>query len=112
MTSLSNTTSNSGRVCQAMKQRADENIKNEVTLDNQGRFYLPTYAAMYLITNERQYADKAKQWLDLLSKNTIQDSWTCLEYIPVAAIALREKISKYPFKYMSDVMESKNPYKK
>ncbi len=72
---------------QAMKQRADEKIEIEATLDNQGRFYLPTYAAMYVITNELQYADKAKQWLDLLSKNTIQDSWTCLEYIPVAAIA-------------------------
>ncbi|MHC4405623.1 MAG: hypothetical protein ACYTG0_38750, partial [Planctomycetota bacterium] len=65
---------------EAMKKRADGMINVEAGLDNQGRHYLPTYAVMYLITGEQRYADKAKQWLDLLSKQTIENSWTCLEY--------------------------------
>lgn len=71
----------------AMKKCADEMLGTETTLDNNGRFYLPTYAAMYIITGERRYADKAKEWLELLSKNTIENSWTRNEYIPSAAIA-------------------------
>ncbi|MHC4406303.1 MAG: hypothetical protein ACYTG0_42265, partial [Planctomycetota bacterium] len=43
----------------AMKKRADGMINVEARLDNQGRHYLPTYAAMYLITGQRRYADKA-----------------------------------------------------
>jgi len=71
----------------AMQKRANGMLGVPARLDNNGRHYLPTYAAMYVITNERRYADKAKEWFDLLADNTIQDSWTCLEYIPAAAVA-------------------------
>jgi hypothetical protein len=74
-------------IFQAMKRRADGMIKTPAKLDNNGRHYMPTYAAMYLITQEEKYANKAKEYLELLSKTTIENSWTCLEYIPVAAIA-------------------------
>ena len=72
---------------EAMKKRADGMMRTKAALDNNGRHYLPTYAAMFLITGERRYADKAKQWLDLLSEQTIENPWTCLEYIPAAAVA-------------------------
>jgi len=71
----------------AMKARADGMLKTPARLDNQGRFYLPTYALLYLITDEARYADKAKEWLELMSRNTIQNSWTCLEYVPTGAAA-------------------------
>ena len=71
----------------AMKGRADGMINSKDGLDNQGTMYLPTYAAMYLITGQTRYADKAKQWLALLDEQTIENPWLCLEYIPTAAIA-------------------------
>ncbi len=40
-----------------------------------------------LITSQRRYADKAKEWFELLPNETIQNPWTCLEYIPAAAVA-------------------------
>lgn len=71
----------------ALKARADEMLKTPARLDNQGRFYLPTYALLYVITGEGRYANKAKEWLDLMSRQTIQDSWMCLEYVPTGAAA-------------------------
>ncbi len=71
----------------AMKGRADGMLNSKAALDNQGTMYLPTYAAMYLITGQTRYADKAKQWLALLDEQTIENPWLCLEYIPTAAIA-------------------------
>jgi len=69
-----------------LKRRVDELLGDKATLDNNGRFNMPACATVYLITGDERYAEKAKEWLELLSKTTIQNSWTCLEYIPVAAI--------------------------
>jgi hypothetical protein len=77
-------------MCEAMKRRADGMLGTKARLDNQGRYYLPTYATMYLISNERRYADKAREWFLPLSTQTIQNPWSCLEYIPAAADYLEE----------------------
>ncbi|MDZ7817040.1 MAG: DUF4962 domain-containing protein [Planctomycetota bacterium] len=71
----------------AIKARADAMMNMKAELDNQGRFYLPTYALVYLVTKEEKYASKAKEWFDLLAGHTIRNEWTCLEYIPVSAFA-------------------------
>jgi hypothetical protein len=71
----------------AMKRRADGTIRQKPRLDNNGRHRLPSYAALYLVTGEKRYAAKAREYLDLLSKQTVNDPWTCLEYIPAAACA-------------------------
>ena len=55
---------------EAMKKRVDGMMGSKAALDNNGRHYLPTYAAMSLITSEQRYADKAKQWLDLLFESS------------------------------------------
>ena len=78
---------------EAMKKRADGMMGSQARLDNQGRYYLPTYAAMYLITSQRRYADKAKEWFELLSRETIQNPWTCLEYIPRCGSGIRLDLS-------------------
>ncbi len=70
-----------------MKRRCDGMIRTPARLDNNGRHYLPSFALLYLITQEEKYADKAAEWLELLSQKTIQNEWTCLEYIPTASFA-------------------------
>ena len=70
-----------------MKRRCDGMLRMETRLDNNGRHYLPSFALLYLVTGERRYAQKTAEWLDLLADHTIENAWTCLEYIPVAAFA-------------------------
>ncbi|MEN8150298.1 MAG: heparinase II/III family protein [Planctomycetota bacterium] len=70
-----------------MKTRCDGMLRMEARLDNQGRHYLPSYALLHAVTGEERYARMAAKWLLRMADETIENPWTCLEYVPTAAFA-------------------------
>ena len=70
-----------------MKGRCDGMLRMRPALDNQGRHYMPSYALLYLLTGQERYARMAARWLTLMSDRTIENPWTCLEYVPTGAFA-------------------------
>ncbi len=77
----------SKRLFAQMKERCDGMLRMEAKLDNQGRHYLPSYALLFAVTGDDRYARMALKWLLLMAEETIENSWTCLEYIPTGAFA-------------------------
>ncbi len=77
----------SKRLFAQMKKRCDGMLRMKVELDNGGRHYLPSFALLFAVTGEERYARMAAKWLLLMDEETIEDPWTCLEYIPTGAFA-------------------------
>jgi heparin/heparan-sulfate lyase len=77
----------SKKLLAAMKARCDGMMRMTPALDNQGRHYMPSFALLYALTGEKRYAKMAARWLALMAQRTIENEWTCLEYVPTGAFA-------------------------